>query len=287
MIHNGIEYGMMQALAEGFALLAARPELDIDAARLAQTWRHGSVVRSWLLDAVRSILEENEELAGVAPVIDDSGSGRWTALESIELGIPAPVITTALMRALRQPGPLRPREQADRDAAAALRGARDPQEPMIVLVMGVSGSGKNTVGEPLAQRSAGSSSTATTTTRREREEDGRRHCAAGRGPLAVARPPERHPAAGEERGRRLLGPQGSVSPAAPRRPLPVHDCPSARQLRADPSSRVAARKHRYMPASLLQSQFETLEAAATRASRCRRDASRVKPAIARRSAARR
>jgi 6-phosphogluconate dehydrogenase len=97
MIHNGIEYGMMQALAEGFALLAARPELDIDTARLAHTWRHGSVVRSWLLDLCASILEENEELTGVAPVIDDSGSGRWTALESIELGIPAPVITTALI----------------------------------------------------------------------------------------------------------------------------------------------------------------------------------------------
>jgi 6-phosphogluconate dehydrogenase len=97
MIHNGIEYGMMQALAEGFALIAARPELDIDAARLAQTWRHGSVVRSWLLELCASILEENEELEGIAPVIDESGSGRWTALESIELGIPAPVITTALM----------------------------------------------------------------------------------------------------------------------------------------------------------------------------------------------
>jgi 6-phosphogluconate dehydrogenase len=97
MIHNGIEYGMMQALAEGFALLAARPELDIDAARLAQTWRHGSVVRSWLLELCAAILEENEALEGVAPLIDDSGSGRWTALEAIELGIPAPVITTALM----------------------------------------------------------------------------------------------------------------------------------------------------------------------------------------------
>jgi len=97
MIHNGVEYGMMQALAEGFALIAARPELDIDAARLAETWRHGSVVRSWLLELCAAILEENEELAGVAPVIDDSGSGRWTALESIELGIPTPVISTALM----------------------------------------------------------------------------------------------------------------------------------------------------------------------------------------------
>ncbi len=97
MIHNGIEYGMMQALAEGFALLAARPELDIDAARLAETWRHGGVVRSWLLDLCATILKENEDLSGIAPVIDDSGSGRWTALESIELGIPTPVITTALM----------------------------------------------------------------------------------------------------------------------------------------------------------------------------------------------
>jgi len=97
MIHNGIEYGMMQALAEGFALIAARPELDIDAGRLAETWRHGSVVRSWLLDLCSEILAENEDLSGVAPVVADSGEGRWTALESIELGVPAPVITMALM----------------------------------------------------------------------------------------------------------------------------------------------------------------------------------------------
>ena len=97
MVHNGIEYGIMQALAEGFALLAARPDLDIDAARLAETWRHGSVVRSWLLDLCAAILKENESLEGVAPVIDDSGAGRWTATEAIELGVPAPVITTALL----------------------------------------------------------------------------------------------------------------------------------------------------------------------------------------------
>ncbi|MGE5639004.1 MAG: phosphogluconate dehydrogenase (NAD(+)-dependent, decarboxylating) [Clostridia bacterium] len=97
MIHNGIEYGMMQALAEGFALIAARPELDIDAARLADTWRHGSVVRSWLLDLCSEVLEKNEKLDGIAPVVADSGEGRWTALESIELGVPAPVITMALM----------------------------------------------------------------------------------------------------------------------------------------------------------------------------------------------
>ena len=97
MIHNGIEYGMMQALAEGFALLAARPELDIDPGRLAETWRHGSVVRSWLLDLCAGILEKDEDLSGVAPVVADSGEGRWTALESVELGVPAPVITMALM----------------------------------------------------------------------------------------------------------------------------------------------------------------------------------------------
>ena len=97
MIHNGIEYGMMQSLAEGFALLAARKELDIDLARLAETWRHGSVVRSWLLDLCADILNENETLAEIAPVVPDSGEGRWTALEAIELGVPTPAITMALM----------------------------------------------------------------------------------------------------------------------------------------------------------------------------------------------
>jgi 6-phosphogluconate dehydrogenase len=97
MIHNGIEYGIMQSLAEGFALLAARPELDIDPARLAETWRHGSVVRSWLLDLCAGILTRSEDFSRTAPVVEDSGEGRWTALESIELGVPAPVITLALM----------------------------------------------------------------------------------------------------------------------------------------------------------------------------------------------
>jgi len=104
MIHNGIEYGMMQSLAEGFALLAGQPELDIDVARLAETWRHGSVVRSWLLDLVSEILKDNENLEGIAPVVADSGEGRWTALESIELGIPAPVITLALMNRFSSQG---------------------------------------------------------------------------------------------------------------------------------------------------------------------------------------
>ena len=102
MIHNGIEYGMMQSLAEGFALLAARPELDIDVGRLAETWRHGSVVRSWLLDLSAEIL--NEPLDQIAPVVADSGEGRWTALEAIELGVPAPAITAALMNRFSSQG---------------------------------------------------------------------------------------------------------------------------------------------------------------------------------------
>jgi 6-phosphogluconate dehydrogenase len=97
MIHNGIEYGMMQALAEGFALLAARKEFEFDPGRLAETWRHGSVVRSWLLDLCAEILKRDEDLEAVVPVVADSGEGRWTALESVELGVPAPVITMALM----------------------------------------------------------------------------------------------------------------------------------------------------------------------------------------------
>jgi len=97
MIHNGIEYGMMQALAEGFALLDARQDFGFDVGRLAETWRHGSVIRSWLLDLCAEVLQRDDALTGVAPVVADSGEGRWAALESIELGVPAPVITMALM----------------------------------------------------------------------------------------------------------------------------------------------------------------------------------------------
>jgi 6-phosphogluconate dehydrogenase len=97
MIHNGIEYGMMQALAEGFALLAAREDLEFDLGRLAETWRHGSVVRSWLLDLCAEILQQDEDLDRIAPAVADSGEGRWTVQESVALGVPAPVITMALM----------------------------------------------------------------------------------------------------------------------------------------------------------------------------------------------
>lgn len=97
MVHNGIEYGMMQAYAEGFALLHARKDFDIDIAGLAETWRHGSVVRSWLLDLTAEFLAADQELEGVEAIVPDSGEGRWTAIEGIELGIPTPIMSTALM----------------------------------------------------------------------------------------------------------------------------------------------------------------------------------------------
>ena len=97
MVHNGIEYGVMQAYAEGFALLRARSDLGFDLGRLAETWGHGSVIRSWLLELCADILRHDEDLSQIAPVVPDSGEGRWTALEAVELGVPAPVITMALM----------------------------------------------------------------------------------------------------------------------------------------------------------------------------------------------
>ena len=97
MIHNGIEYGMMQAFAEGFAVLRAQTEFDLDLAAIAELWRHGSVVRSWLLDLTADFLAADDTLDHVSPVVADSGEGRWTALEAIELGVPAPVMSLALM----------------------------------------------------------------------------------------------------------------------------------------------------------------------------------------------
>ena len=97
MIHNGIEYGMMQALAEGFALMEGKRELDLDVAAVAEMWRHGSVVRSWLLDLTAEILARDASLTGVAPFVADSGEGRWTVNEAVEQGIPAPVLSLALM----------------------------------------------------------------------------------------------------------------------------------------------------------------------------------------------
>ncbi|MDX1380193.1 MAG: decarboxylating 6-phosphogluconate dehydrogenase [Xanthomonadales bacterium] len=97
MVHNGIEYGMMQAYAEGFALMRARGDFDLDLAGIAEMWRHGSVVRSWLLDLTAGFLAEDQDLAGIEAFVADSGEGRWTAVEAIEQGVPTPVMSTALM----------------------------------------------------------------------------------------------------------------------------------------------------------------------------------------------
>jgi 6-phosphogluconate dehydrogenase len=104
MVHNGIEYGMMQAYAEGFALLRAKSELELDVPRIADAWRHGTVIRSWLLDLTAEFLAADAELADVAPVVADSGEGRWTAHESIDLGVPTPVMTAALMERFASQG---------------------------------------------------------------------------------------------------------------------------------------------------------------------------------------
>jgi 6-phosphogluconate dehydrogenase len=97
MVHNGIEYGMMQAYAEGFSLMAHKKELELDLAAVAELWRHGSVVRSWLLDLIANFLKDGRSLEDAAPVVADSGEGRWTAAEGIDLGVPTPVIALALM----------------------------------------------------------------------------------------------------------------------------------------------------------------------------------------------
>jgi len=101
MVHNGIEYGLMAAYAEGFALLRHKTEFDLDLAQIAEIWRSGSVVRSWLLDLTAAALRENPALDGIAPYVADSGEGRWTVFEAIDLDVAAPVITAALMQRLR------------------------------------------------------------------------------------------------------------------------------------------------------------------------------------------
>jgi 6-phosphogluconate dehydrogenase len=97
MVHNGIEYGMMQAFAEGFALMQAKPDFGLDLAAIAELWRHGSVVRSWLLDLTTDFLASDQTLESIEPLVPDSGEGRWTALASVEQGVPTPVMTLALM----------------------------------------------------------------------------------------------------------------------------------------------------------------------------------------------
>ena len=101
MVHNGIEYGLMQAYAEGFSILQHKTEFNLDLHQVAEIWRYGSVVRSWLLDLTANSLEKNPTLKGIAPFVADSGEGRWTVADAIELGVSAPVITLSLLERLR------------------------------------------------------------------------------------------------------------------------------------------------------------------------------------------
>ena len=96
MVHNGIEYGMMQAYAEGFGILKGKTEFGLDLAQVSHIWQYGSVVRSWLLDLAANALDEDTELKDIKPWVADSGEGRWTVFESVDLDVPAPVITLAL-----------------------------------------------------------------------------------------------------------------------------------------------------------------------------------------------
>ena len=101
MIHNGIEYGLMQAYAEGFELLAAKEDFNLDLGAIAENWTRGSVIRSWLLDLTVDELEKDPRLQELSSYVDDSGEGRWTVDASVELAVPAPVITAALQMRFR------------------------------------------------------------------------------------------------------------------------------------------------------------------------------------------
>ena len=101
MVHNGIEYGMMQAYAEGFTILEKKEVLDLNLPQIAKIWQYGSVVRSWLLDLTAEALEKNPTLEGLEAYVVDSGEGRWTVFEAIDLNVSAPIITESLIRRIR------------------------------------------------------------------------------------------------------------------------------------------------------------------------------------------
>ena len=101
MVHNGIEYGLMQAYAEGFTVLEKKEELHLDLPQIAQIWRYGSVIRSWLLDLTEEALAGNPTLDGLQAYVVDSGEGRWTVFEAIDLNVSAPVITESVIRRIR------------------------------------------------------------------------------------------------------------------------------------------------------------------------------------------
>ncbi len=118
MVHNGIEYGLMQAYAEGFALMRRREAFGLDLHQVAEVWRHGSVVRSWLLELLAAALAEDQVLAGVAPYVADSGEGRWMVAETIDQDVAAPVTALSLIQRLRS----RDEESYSDRLLAVLRG---------------------------------------------------------------------------------------------------------------------------------------------------------------------
>jgi 6-phosphogluconate dehydrogenase len=117
MVHNGIEYGLLQAYAEGFELLHAAREFDLDLHEITRVWNHGSVVRSWLLELAERAFEEGYDLSGIEGIVADNGTGRWTVQESIDRAVPLPAITLALQMRFRSRQP----ESYSAKAIAALR----------------------------------------------------------------------------------------------------------------------------------------------------------------------
>ena len=101
MVHNGIEYGLLQAYAEGYEILHASPDFKLQLGQIAKLWNHGSVVRSWLNELAARAFSRDDQLAGVRGYVEDSGEGRWTVEEALRLNVPAPVITASLLARFR------------------------------------------------------------------------------------------------------------------------------------------------------------------------------------------
>ncbi|MBS3783760.1 MAG: decarboxylating 6-phosphogluconate dehydrogenase [Anaerolineae bacterium] len=118
MVHNGIEYGMMQAYAEGFEIMQAKEQFDLDLHNVAEIWRFGTVIRSWLLDLTADALADDQALSDIQGYVEDSGEGRWTVFEAVDLDVPAPVITLALQMRLAS-------RQAESYAAKLLAALRN------------------------------------------------------------------------------------------------------------------------------------------------------------------
>ncbi len=154
MVHNGIEYGLMQAYAEGFSILRHKEEFHLDVAQIADIWRYGSVVRSWLLDLAANALRENPSLDGIAPYVADSGEGRWTVADAIDLNVPAPIITQSLIERIRS----RDTDSYSDKMLAALRnqfgGHAIKTEPSETPAANASGAGRAGAAQTAGGRSA-------------------------------------------------------------------------------------------------------------------------------------